>query len=363
MKGLDMLIANRPLRKSRIALLAATVVVVLGMLAGLGAFLLSPARAAVGPLPAAALVLPADARFVMGFDVKRFTGSPFYTRYAARTGTKPPAFGELEQKTGLDAARDVDQIIVAGSGVGKDAEMVALAIGRFDVAKLTRALESEGKASAYRHEGSPVWAFKAESPRAGAADAPRATTVALAPLGRDMLLFGSQRRVEAALASRKRGQAPLRSNELLVRLAEKVRPGATFWMVGDGSLLAGMPASFPAPGAPAGSGATLNLPTLRSLMVTGDLDPLVSLAITGEAVDEPGARNLADVVRGLVALAALQAQQSPELQQLASAISVATEQNRVLVTARIPYELIDALSTAGRRTAPAPKSAAPAPRP
>jgi len=46
--------------------------------------------------------------------------------------------------------------------------------------------------------------------------------------------------------------------------------------------------------------------------VTGDLDPLVSLADHGEALDdEPGARNLADVVRGLVALVALPGAAAP----------------------------------------------------
>ena len=69
----------------------------------------------------------------------------------------------------------------------------------------------------------------------------------------------------------------------------------------------------------------------------------MSLAITGEAKDALAAKNLADVVRGLVAMVSLQAQQKPELQQLASAISVATEENRVLVNARFPYELLDAL--------------------
>ncbi|HEY8233051.1 MAG TPA: hypothetical protein VIJ10_10330, partial [Vicinamibacteria bacterium] len=53
---------------------------------------------------------------------------------------------------------------------------------------------------------------------------------------------------------------------------------------------------------------------------------------------------------GLVAMASLQAQQKPELQQLASAISVATEENRVLVNARVPYEMLEALQ-------PKPKSA------
>jgi hypothetical protein len=49
------------------------------------------------------------------------------------------------------------------------------------------------------------------------------------------------------------------------------------------------------------------------------------------------------VVRGFVALATLQASQKPELKDLASAINVTTDANRVLVNARIPYSLIDAL--------------------
>jgi hypothetical protein len=113
-------------------------------------------------------------------------------------------------------------------------------------------------------------------------------------------------------------------------------------MVGDQSLLAGMPTSVPAPGASA-DGASVNLPALRSLTVTGDLDPQVSLNVVGEAADELAAKNLADVVRGFVALMSLQAQQKPELRQLASAVTVATEQNRVLVSARVPYELLDAM--------------------
>ena len=43
----------------------------------------------------------------------------------------------------------------------------------------------------------------------------------------------------------------------------------------------------------------------------------------------------------------LQAQQKPELQQLASAVTVATQANQVLVSARIPYELLDALQPEG----------------
>lgn len=319
--------------RSRLAVLLSMAVVALGVAAGLGSLWFGSARAAVGPLPGEALVLPQDARFVMGFDVKRFAASPFYARYAGERHMKPEALRELEEKTGLDPTRDIDQIVVVGtSGAGKDSLGLALVLGRFDLYKLGRTLETEGKVSGYTHEGLTLYAFKGEEPR----------SMAVAFLNETSLLFGQKARVEAAVTSRARGETPLKQNATLIGLVEKVRPGSTFWMVGDQSLLAGLPATVPAPGASA-DGAAVSLPALRALTVTGDLDPQVSLSITGEAADELAAKNLADVVRGFVALMSLQAQQKPELQQLASAVTVATEQNRVLVSARIPYEMLDAL--------------------
>jgi hypothetical protein len=209
---------------------------------------------------------------------------------------------------------------------------LALVSGRFDLYKLGRAVETEGKTKGYGHEGVTLYAFGEEGKPA--------TAVAL--LDETSLLFGPKDRVEAAVSSRARGETPFKKNATLMALVEKVRPGSTFWMVGDQSLLAGLPTSVPAPGGSA-EGATISLPALQSLTVTGDLDPQVSLQIAGDAKDELAAKNLADVVRGFVALMSLQAQQKPELAQLASAVTVATEASRVLVSARIPYEMLDAL--------------------
>ncbi len=330
--------------RSRLTVLASTVVVALGVVAGLGALWLSSARAAVGPLPGEALILPADARFVMGFDVKRFTASPFYARFASERGMQPEALRELEERTGLDPARDVDQIVIVGTtSAGKESPGLAMALGRFDLYKIGRALETEGKVTGHDVDGVSVYAFKEEGAR----------SLALAFLDENTLLFGPRTQVDAAVGSRTRGETPLKKNTTLMGLVAKVRPGSTFWMVGDQTLLAGMPTSIPAPGASA-DGATVSLPALKSLTVTGDLDPQVSLSVTGDAADELAAKNLADVVRGFVALMSLQARQKPELQQLASAVTVATEQNRVLVSARVPYELLDVLRAKAK---PAPEAA------
>ena len=332
--------------RSRWVLILAMSVVVVGVVAGAGAIWMSSARAAVGPLAGEALILPKDARFVMGFDVKRFTASPFYERFARERGMKPEALEQLEARTGLNPARDIDQIVIAGSGPGrKGSPGLAVAFGRFDLYRLGRAIETDGKALGTSHEGVTVYSFADAEPRA----------LAVAFLDESSLVFGAKDEVLAAISSRTRNETPLTSNTALMALVEKVRPGSTFWMVGDQSLLASLPTSMPAPGASADGAATMTLPALTGLMVTGDLDPQVSLAITGEAKDALAAKNLADVVRGLVAMASLQAQQRPELQQLASAVSVATEENRVLVNARIPYEMLEALQP---RAKPKPALAA-----
>jgi len=163
---------------------------------------------------------------------------------------------------------------------------------------------------------------------------------AVAFLDDDTLVLGPRASVEATLTNRAAGTVPMRSNAALVALLESVKPGATFWAVGDQSVLSRLPLSVP--GA-AGQGS-LTLPPVKSVVVTGDLDPLVAVDLTGEAVDNKAAQSLADLVRGLVALASLQASQKPELKDLASAVSVTTDATRVHVNVRVPYELIDSLS-------------------
>ena len=321
--------------RSRSVVLASSVVVAAGILVAMGAFFLDPARAAVGPLPAEGLVLPADTRFVVGIDVRRLIASPLYAKHASRGPVRPEAFADLEAKTGLNPERDVDQLVIAGGGRAasgsRDAGIV-LVSGRFDRYKLSRAMETTRKDVTWKdHQGTTVYLFG--EGRKGAA--------AAAFLDDDTLVLGSQKAVEETVASRAGGKAPLRSNAPLMALLERVKPGSTFWMVGDQSLLANLPKAIPAPGG--SDGSSLQLPALQALVVTGDLDPQVTLEITADAADATAAKSLADVVRGLTALAALQGNQKPELRELASAVSVTTEANQVHVNARIPHALLDSL--------------------
>jgi hypothetical protein len=317
--------------RSRLAVFTSFLVVTSLSLVAVGALFLDPARAAVGPLPGEALALPSDARFVMGFDVKRFVASDFYRRYGHKELGRPEAFRDLEEKTGLNPTRDIDFVYVAGRGPEKGgAGSVVLVQGRFDRHRISRVIETANKGVTTKsHENVGMYLF--HEGRRGA--------MAVAFLDEDTLVLGTQPQVEEAITSRVRGDKGLRANETLLALLREVRPGSTFWMVGDQSLLARMPGSVPLPG----EAGAVNLPPLQSIVVTGDLEPSLAMEAVGQARDEAAARNLADVVRGFLALAQLQASQKPELQGLASAVSVTTDGLKVQISARLPFELLDAL--------------------
>ena len=323
--------------RSRLAVLASLAVVVPGLAIALGSLFLGSARASVGPLPGEGLSLPKDARFVAGVDVKRLTESPLYKRF--RTESRPEAFSDLEARTGLDPERDLDQVLLAGRD--GNAAGVAMAIGRFDRTKLMQAIEAKKDGVTWKAlAGTNVYLFR-EGTKGAAA---------LAFLDDRTVVIGSQAGVESAVTNHSGGDAGLRGNPTLIRLLEQVKPGSAFWMVGDQSLLANLPKTVPGAG---GAGTSVALPNLQSLLVTGELEGALSLSVTGEAVDAAAAKNLADVVRGFTALIQLQAAQKPELQQLGSAISVSSEANRVLLSARLPYELLEALHAPPRPPASA----------
>lgn len=334
--------------RSRLVVFGSMLVVGVGAVAALGALYLDPARAAVGPLEAEALALPADSRFVIGLDVQRFVKSPFYGRFSSDRKSQPDAFGQLEEKFGLNPERDLDRVVIAGrdaTGIKKDPG-VALITGRFDRYKLGRAAEERPGVTTKNHQGTPMYLYNEEKKGA----------TAVAFLDDETLVLGSQSGVEAVIENRAKGAGGLRGNTALLALIGSVKPGSTFWMAGDQTLLSNLPQAIPG-----GTGGTgMQLPALRSMVVTGDLDPVVALQITGETADAAAAQNLADIVRGLVAIASLQAHQKPEFKQLASAVSVTTEAHRVRVNARFPYELLESLQPRKQGVAAvAPRKSAP----
>jgi hypothetical protein len=309
-----------------------------------------------GRLPAEALDLPADARFVLGLDVPRFVASPLYRSHGQGPGSaaRLQAFDDLRRVAGIDPERDLSRIIVAGFAPPRR-EGVALAFGAFDGARLDQALTSAPVRGARGQIGETV-VYRLEDPRRG----PNAVAI----LGPGCLLLGTAKVVEEMVS--RHGQRAFAGNAGLLGLIERLDGDPTFWLASDDSLL-GQLGSRPSGGAAA---MPLGLPALRHLLVWGTLEPQVSLDVIATAADDLAARNLADMVRGFVALMAFQAQQRPALAGLAQAVAVEVQGREVRLRCRLTQEQTAALlasaaagarPSSGSTATPAADSRPPAP--
>jgi len=315
--------------------------VVLVAAAALGVLVLQPAQPAVGPLPPEALALPGDSSFVMGLDVKRLVSSPFYQKQVgANADARLDAFKELQKQTGLDPEHEVSSIVFTGKQAEGSQTGVAVVLGSFDEAKLKLAVEKRPGVTHAVHESVPLYSYTEGG-----------TQRALAIVGRRVIVLGHEPQVRATLLNRSHGTAGIASNQKLVALLKRVKPGVTFWMVGDQSVLQSLPKTVPAPGAGA-SGGSLSLPALKQLLVSGDVDPQLAFDVTGDTEDEAGAKGLADMLKGFIALFSMQASQKPELAGLASAFNVTQTGAQVNVAIRISPELLEALQRPARPATP-----------
>jgi hypothetical protein len=290
-------------------------VVAVGLVAAILLLLLAPGGQGLGPLPAQAMVFPSDTGLLVGLEVKRLSASPLFAPLAARV----PQLDDLCSATGLDAARDLDQVFVAGRPGAGGYELLLLAQGRFAAPELSKALETRG---ARRLELGGSQAFEL---------AAGGTALTLAFLDDHTLVAGPRAAVEPTLRAHEAGTRPLAESQELARVLLRVTPAAAAWVVAGPSLLSALPARLPsvAAGMPG-----LELPALHGLAVSGDLEPVVSVRVVAVAADPSGAQRLADAARGVSALLTLR----PERKELGAAISVTTDAEEVQLDLRLPPE-------------------------
>jgi len=100
------------------------------------------------------------------------------------------------------------------------------------------------------------------------------------------------------------------------------------------------------------------LPPVTWLAVSGRIDDGVRAVVRAEARDEASANNLRDVVRGLVALARLQAGAHPELSALVNSLELGGQGTTVSLGVTVPPAVIDMLG-ALRGQAPVQPQAVP----
>jgi hypothetical protein len=275
--------------------------------------------------------VPAEAAVVAYADVRNVMNSEFRQRFR-RLEPSTRERDEFEQATGLDIERDIDSVVAAfipeagASQSHPERSGLVLARGRFEAARLEAlALERGGQVEDYKGK-------RLLTHREGSAGR-EGDGMAVGFVETDLVALGSVTAVKQAIDAGLDRHNVVSNNDVMRLVAELDESNA--WAVGRFDALANQ-ARLP-------SEVQAQLPTLSWFSAAGNINGGVSGVFKAEARDEAAAQNLRDVVRGFLALARLQADSRPGMQQLVDSLQLSGESTTVALSFSIPSEFFDAL--------------------
>src|SRR5690242_12029601 len=107
-----------------------------------GMALLAPLAAAADPA-LLDFIMP-DARLVVGVDIAHMRSSPLNASFSSGVQSANPELQKLMDAAGFDPMRDLQELVFASPGIGKNPPALLVARGSFDTAKLRAFAESAG---------------------------------------------------------------------------------------------------------------------------------------------------------------------------------------------------------------------------
>lgn len=231
---------------------------------------------------------------------------------------------EFEAKTGIDVERDIDAVVAAmlPQGAGDHGRPLLLARGRFDTVRIEGLLTEHGGAAA-TYENVRVVTHHGDGDQ----------TMAVGFLAPGVIAVGTADAVRGAVDARKSGRNILSNTELMRMVGDIDSSNA--WAVGRFDAMAkagGLPGEL-----------QQKMPTLSWFSASGHLNGGISGTFKAEAQDEEAARNLRDMMRGIVAMVKLQAGGRPEMQSLVDSLQLGGEGRTVAVAFAVSADLIDTL--------------------
>ncbi len=304
--------------------IAATGIVLIGIAIGAAAYFggerVSAQTGQIGPSLA---YVPQGASLIGFIDLKSVASSPLADSWseAMREQTPFAALDELEASTSIDFLNDVDSLTLAiGPGTEKPEGWGIAVEGVFDRDRiLAKLAEHKAGVETSSHAGTDLYLVRSGTHSTAMAQ-PGDSTLLLGELAyvREMLDAGSGAKPSATGSLEGFGYGDFE--------------GETFWFAGTPpEALHGL----------VGRGS--ENASLRSFAVTGRLDTDLRLRARGQAEDEKTAQELADVVRGLIALGRLRQDESPQgavLQKMMESVSVERVDQSIDVNLLVPYDSI-----------------------
>lgn len=281
-------------------------------------------QAAAEPVPSQPSVellrdLPEQATFVGYVDLQKLLQSA-----AIASLIDDHVFDQLADGLGLNLRRDIQNVtFFATMKDGKLDQGAAVLRGRFDRARLLSILQSQ-LFKPQSHNGTEIYVSPESS----------GDLRAVALFDGQVAAVGDLGGVQAVVDARRLGNAGAGVNAALVGMIGYVRPQDSFWVAG--SLESILPAALGA----VSPLAKLPLPPLRSVLVSGNIQENLSAAIRAWTTDLAAARDLENLLRGLLLLGRLQGSGNPELKQLLEGIEVASDGDTVVLNVNLPFSVL-----------------------
>ncbi len=274
--------------------------------------------------------VPADAAVVAYANVRDVMNSQLRQRFRELEPTQEHQ-NEFEEKTGLNFEEDIDTVVAAmmpkGNITDKPNEAFLLLVrGRFEAARI-EALALEHGSTVSDYQGKRLIAFheeKRDTPDEG---------MALGFVAADLVAFGSVTGVKASIDARRENRNVVGNIEMM-RLVSEL-DNANAWAVGRFDAIAhqsGLPTEIAA-----------QMPAITWFSAAGHINGGVSGVLKAEAKDETSAANLRDVLKGVLALAKMQAGNKPGMQAMADSLILSGDGKNVALSFTVPAEVLDVL--------------------
>ena len=232
---------------------------------------------------------------------------------------------DFETKTGVNIERDIDSVVAAmlpgAEGADHDSRPLVVARGRFDQVRI------EGMA---REHGGTVEDYQGVRVIAHSSDG---HTMALGFIESGAVAVGSAEAVRGAIDAKRSGRSVLANTELMRLVGDLDNSNA--WVVGRFDAMAGK-AGLPAD-------LQSKVPALSWFSAAGHLNGGISGTVKAEAKDDEAATNLRDMLRGVMAMAKLQAGDKPAMKAMVDSLQLGGEGKTVAVAFSVPAEMFDAL--------------------
>lgn len=328
--------------RTRYFVIISLLVLTVGLGTGLVAYFVGlPGLPGVQGGPDELQYVPSTATLVAFADVREVMDSDLRRRLNDALPNHDEGQRDLENQTGINIENDIDSVVAfadsSPAAEGIHGSGLVLARGRFDAVKIEGLMRSHG-AAVEEYKGKRLFVTDTRDAAGGAADVPRVgfgvmfLEPGLAALGNANLLHTA--------VDLQSGGPNVTDNDEMMSLVRSLSASNNAWVVGRFDTLT-QQAQLP-------DAVLGRLPAITWFSVGTHINGGINGVFTAEARDEASAANLRDVVRGMLALAKLQAGTRPELQAAVESLAIDGEGTTIRLSFAVPSQVFDLLGQALR---------------